>query len=184
MIFIGYSFLGKAAETIFYFIFYKKWLNRGFLYGPFMPIYGIAIITVGPIIMMFKSSIFMVFIISFFLSSLLEYIISYIGQKIFNHIWWDYSMEPFNLNGRVCLKDSMIFGFAGIIYIYLTNPLYTKFLNSIDHNLLIIISIPIMIIFTLDLIISSIATIRLKNKGKLKKGDHTEEIKKEIRKLI
>ncbi len=119
--FIIYSFLGWVYETIYCTIHEKTWQNRGFLYGPCIPLYGIGA-TVAQIIFidlpyeqLHNASYPVIFLVCAFGSFILEYSTSYCLEKKFNARWWDYSDFPLNINGRVCLIFTCCFGFAGII---------------------------------------------------------------------
>ena len=94
--FFIYSVLGWCTETLYCRLCEGKWTNRGFLYGPYCPIYGF-----GGVIVVFLSpfsySPILIFILGFILTSMLEYITSYIMEKLFDAKWWDYSHMPFNL---------------------------------------------------------------------------------------
>ena len=98
MKFILLSVVGYIAETIFCFIQDKKFVNRGFLCGPIIPIYGIGCLFLGYFLSSFKDNFLIVVLLGMFITSLLEYVTSYLLEKIFHNKWWDYSNQKFNLN--------------------------------------------------------------------------------------
>ena len=125
--FVVYSFMGWVYESLFVTIHTGKWENRGFLYGPICPIYGVgacAITTIMDLLAMNGISYrwWHVFLIAFLGSIVLEYVTSWVLEKVFHAYWWDYSYMPFNINGRVCLPYSIGFGFGGLIVIYAIAP--------------------------------------------------------------
>lgn len=136
--FIIYSFFGWVYESIFCTIKSAKWTNRGFLYSPVCPIYGvggvaitiIADICYGELIpnVRYGFSWWQVFLVAFFGSIVLEYTTSWGLEKLFHAYWWDYSNMPFNIKGRVCLPYSFCFGFAGLLTVYCIAP-FTKYIT-------------------------------------------------------
>ena len=87
--------------------------------------------------------------------SAIEYLIGYLLEKIFNLRWWDYSDEKYNLDGRICLKTTILFGIIGILVIKFINPFLINILTNINIKTVNIITLILVIIFTVDLIISS-----------------------------
>ena len=120
--FVLYSFLGWLCETIYCSIGSKKFINRGFLNGPFCPIYGTGALLVIDVFMKYKDDLVALFILSMVVTSVVEYITSYLLEKIFNLQLWDYSTYSFNLNGRVCLKNSLMFGVLSIAAVEVIHP--------------------------------------------------------------
>lgn len=123
-----YSCMGWIYESIFCTIKNGYWENRGFLYGPACPIYG-----VGATLIMFIDDMihagggheflwWQIFLVAFLGSIVLEYVTSYVLEKLFHAYWWDYSKVPFNIHGRVCLPASAGFGVAGLVVIYAIAP--------------------------------------------------------------
>ncbi len=178
--FFIYSFLGWIIESTYVASIEKKFVNRGFLIGPYLPIYGVSSVIMILYLRQYKDNAITVFILAMFICTFLEYITSYIMEKLFNARWWDYSKMKWNLNGRVCLKNSLLFGLLGIILIYLLDPILTNFTNNINKTILIIISIICMVIFITDVIFSCNIVIKLKNNFNELKFDATMEIKKLI----
>lgn len=136
----------------------------------------------GSLIVRYKSDFFAVFVMSSFICTTVEYITSYILEKIFKARWWDYSDKKFNIEGRVCLINSFLFGLGGIAFAYLINPLVTSLLNSLSVLALRIISLSLLVIFLLDVIatITTLCQVKIKT-IKFKKRDVTAEITKIIR---
>lgn len=127
--FIIYSFFGWIYETIYCTIKKSQWDNRGFLYGPICPIYGVGGVLITIISDMLSGGITQyaytwqqVFLVSFFGSIVLEYVTSWGLEKLFHAYWWDYSNIPFNIKGRVCLPCSIAFGGAGLLVVYVIAP--------------------------------------------------------------
>ena len=115
----------------------------------------------------------------------MEYLVSYIMEKLFKARWWDYSNRKFNINGRVCLENSIWFGLLGALLIYIINPFLSNIISMISDNTLIIIGSILLVIFIVDLIISLNVTIKIKNTiTKLIKKDSTEDFNHKIKEII
>lgn len=119
---VAYGFLGWIAEVLYVFVKSQKLENRGFLTGPFLPIYGFGAIILVTLVLPFVKNPFLVFVASVVASSVLEYVTSILLEKIFHIKLWDYSAKPLNLHGRVCLENSLLFGMLGLLLIYVIHP--------------------------------------------------------------
>lgn len=186
LFFIGYSILGYIAEVISCSIASKKLtLSRGFLIGPYLPIYGVGATILVVFLNRFQNNLFILFIMSMILCTTLEYFTSYIMEKLFKLRWWDYSNYKYQLNGRICLHNSLLFGIAGVFVVYIMHPFYVILLNTLDNKYILIITIIFLVIFLIDYITSIYIIIRFKGTVKrIKKEDSTKEIKEYVRKTI
>lgn len=152
-LFYIYSIIGWIAESFYVAIRNKKFIDRGFLIGPYCPIYGSGAIIIINYLTQYQSNPLTIFLLGALLCSILEYSTSFIMEKLFNARWWDYSQNKYNLNGRICIKNSILFGLGSLAVIYLSQPLITKIFPTTTKTLLII-TIIISFIFILDLITS------------------------------
>lgn len=180
LLFFIYSCIGWVVEVIDQRIEIGKYVNRGFLIGPYCPIYG-----VGGLIMVFTLSRYMnspiiLFVMAITICSVLEYATGAILEKIFNVRWWDYSNKKLNINGRICLETMIPFGLLGIVVLYYINPFLTKKIYSLSSGTLQLISIIIFSLFFIDLVISLITIIKIKSTFKDIEKDGTEEINKKV----
>ena len=190
-IFFTYSFIGWIIETIYVtlreFVMYKKFkiANRGFLIGPYCPIYGLSCVLAISILSKYKDDLIVLFIVGMVLTSVLEYITSYFLEKLFNIRWWDYSIYPFNLNGRICLFNSFLFGLLSIFVIKYINPSIENFVYNIPNNTRYFISVVLLIVFIIDIIVSynTINKIKKTFKTKIKK-DSSDEINLKVRESL
>lgn len=183
IIFIIYSIIGWLIEICLSILEHKKFINRGFLFGPYCPIYGVGCLCLIYVLKKYNDDLLALFTIGTFLCSVLEYFTSYLLEKIFKARWWDYSHIPFNVNGRICLSNSLLFGIAGI-FVYKFNPFLLEKLQSIPVTIFYIIAILILIIFIIDVIISFNIVNKLKLAALNSKSDNTEEIKGKISNLL
>ena len=147
------SFVGYVYECIAMTLWSGKWDNRGFLFGPVIPIYGLCCVmglfVFGRYITSY--SMFQVFMAGFIVSALVEYPTSYIMEKIFKTRWWDYSIGPWNINGRVSLLSSLGFGVAAVIIVFVINPYVAPFIFSLNPIMVRRISVFLMAIMAMDM---------------------------------
>ena len=182
IMFLLYSMIGYVAEIINLTIMTKKpvW-NRGFLIGPYLPIYG-----VGSLIMVFflnryENDLIVLFVMGAFCCTLLEYFTSLVMEKLFKLRWWDYTDYKFNLNGRVCLLNAILFGIGGIIVVRILNPLFSWLVYLMPKNITILLAIILFIGFLIDFVMSCYITNNLKlNVARYLHVDATAKIKKEV----
>lgn len=184
LLFWIFSVLGWMMEEVVCSISDKKIVNRGFLIGPYCPIYGF-----GALIMLllvpYKDNPFVCFIIALVLCSALEYFTSYIMEKLFKIRWWDYSNDSFNINGRICLRNAIAFGALGVLFTRYLNPLFQNLINKMPSTAIKIIAVIVFVMTFLDIVVSfktmnSIKNFINKNMVKFKNKDATEEVKKII----
>lgn len=163
MKFILFSLFGYIAEMLMCIIVDRKVTNRGFLCGPIIPIYGVGSISLIILLNQYRDDPLVVFIFGIVITTTIEYITSYLLEKIFHNRWWDYSQNKFNVNGRICLLNSFLFGLGSLAIIYLANPIFNDFLNQMNKTAIIGTSIVIFIILILDIIYSCVVAYNLRN---------------------
>ena len=172
ILFIIYSIIGWIIEICDVYIQNKKFVNRGFLIGPYCPIYGCGGLLLTILLSKYSNDIFILFVVSIVLCSVLEYTTSVIMEKIFNARWWDYTHYKFNINGRICLETMIPFGIACVLLIRYLNPFLNNILNSIPSTYLKIMSLILFIFFAIDNVLSF--QIILGFKKTVKKVPHTD----------
>lgn len=185
LLFIIYAFLGWIVEIINNVVVFKKFVNRGFLIGPYCPIYGVGGLIATIFLTKYKESIIVLFVMSMFLFALLEYFTSYLMEKLFKARWWDYTDYRFNINGRICLETLIPFGLLGCFAIYVVNPIIFSIFNMTNIVVLRIIAIVIFIIFIIDFTVSLKIINSFKDTAvKFLKKDNTEEITKKVKEIL
>lgn len=186
MIFFIASTLGYIGEVTYCSIGKKKpVINRGFLMGPYIPIYGVGTVGCFLALSKYQNDFMVLFFMSAVLSTILEYLTSYAMEKLFKVRWWDYSKMPFNINGRVCLKNSSIFGIVGVLVIRLLYPFFYGLITSINPLLLEILAIIFFIVFVTDICITTTTLFSLRNTlVKFNKKDITDIAHKEVMKKV
>lgn len=184
LLFMSYAFLGWCMEVICKLITMKKFVNRGFLIGPYCPIYGWGAIAITILLQRYTYDPIVLFVMSVIICSIIEYFTSYFMEKKFNARWWDYSNKKFNINGRICLETMIPFGILGTLIMYFVNPIFFKLYNSIPELALHITSAVLFIIFITDNIISSNIISSVKVEGTKLVKDNTEEITEKVKQIL
>lgn len=163
--FIVYCFIGWIYEVIWEFKVGNGFVNRGFLYGPYLPIYGFGVLTLLLILHKLinkKIKLFgkinitpiLVFLAILVIVSAIEYAASVGMEAIFHKRWWDYSYDKFNINGRISLRNSSLLAIGAFALIYLVQPILNKFLTKISKKALNIIATIIFLTVSIDFIIT------------------------------
>ncbi|MBU3189101.1 putative ABC transporter permease [Clostridium bowmanii] len=161
--FIIYSFMGWCLETVYATIKKKEFVNRGFLHGPFCPIYGFGTLAIIVLLEPIKANYLFLFLGSVFTTSTLEYITGYILETAFNSTWWDYSEEPFNLHGRICLSFSIIWGIVSMFVLKVVHPYIVYLVNLIPPKPGIILFYIMLVYFIVDFTITVITIFKLRS---------------------
>ena len=183
LFFMFYSVIGWIIEEISVYLTTRKVVNRGFLIGTYCPIYGISTVFMTLILSSGKDDLFGIFAKSLIICTLIEYLTSYLMEKVFKKRWWDYSQKKYNLNGRVCLDNMVLFGCAGCFMVYILNPIFYNIIGSIPSIVLSIFASILGLIFITDLIISYNTISKLKN-VRLSNKDVTVEIRRLVKRKV
>jgi uncharacterized membrane protein len=164
-----YAILGWLIETIFASVPEGKLINRGFLNGFFCPIYGF-----GAVLVILSShwinsfiddginALALLVLLSIILVTALEYITGYVLEKVFNCKWWDYSDDPANINGYVCLQYSLLWGFLAAFLVTVIHPQLSARLTSIPVSLRSVLASVLLLYLTLDTVKSVIEVLGLR----------------------
>ncbi len=180
LLFVFYSILGWFMEVASTLIKSRKMINRGFLIGPYCPIYGWGALLITMLLQKYKNDVVALFTLGMMLCAILEYTTSYLLEKVFKARWWDYSTRKFNINGRICLNTMIPFGLLGVIMMKIINPTLIVFINNISTNILNIITVILLIIYLVDHIISISILISVRKENKNLVKDNTEEMNKKV----
>ena len=184
ILFLIYSIIGWVMEVIFTLFKDKTLVNRGFLIGPYCPIYGCGCVLIILLLKRYSNDFFVLFIMSMVVCSILEYLTSYIMEKLFKARWWDYSDRKFNINGRICLETMIPFGLVGCLLMYVINPFISGFISKVPKDILNPISIVLFILFVIDNIASYSIITKLHLHTNKIVMDNTEEITKKVREYV
>lgn len=184
MLFIIYSIIGWIIEVINEVITEKRFVNRGFLIGPYCPIYGLGVLLMVSLLNRYINDPIVVFIMSIVIFSMLEYFTSFVMEKLFKARWWDYTNRKFNINGRICLETMIPFGVGGLIVMYAVNPFIVDLISNIPDSIFNFIVAIVFIIFLIDNIISFSIILGFRNTTFKAEKDNTMEITNKVKEIL
>lgn len=165
--FFIYAFLGWCGEVLYAAAIEKRFVNRGFLNGPVCPIYGVGVALIALFMGPFAESPLMLFLGSMILGTALEWTAGFLLEKIFHQKWWDYSHEPHNMNGYVCLKFSVLWGFAGAFVVRFIVPSTSSLVHLMPRTLGWALLAVMGGLMAADLAVTVVAIIGLNRKLKM-----------------
>ncbi len=152
--FLIYSFLGWLCETIYCSVGQKKFVNRGFLNGPLCPVYGFGALSVLFFLRPVSENLILLFLLGVIVTSVIEYITGYLLEKLFATKWWDYSTYRFNIHGRVCLKNSLMFGVLSVFATRCVDPVVQGMVSSLPFWMETTFSAVLAVILVSDLVVT------------------------------
>lgn len=150
-------------ESIFRSLCEKKIINTGFLKGPFCPIYGIGTIIIYVFLNPFKDNILLLFFMGVVILTIWEYLVGVLLEKIFHTKYWDYSDHKINFQGRVCLSNSICWGFLCVAFVKFIHPFVVQKLQYVD---IVYLKTMIYIVFALMCIDTITTVVKILNLNK------------------
>ena len=162
LLFFFYCFCGWVWESCYVSAKQRHWVNRGFLHGPLLPIYGS-----GAIIILFATlpvadNFWLVYFLGMLAATALEYVVGAVMEQLFKVRYWDYTKQPFNLHGYICLTSSIAWGFFSDLLIYIIHPPIDKLLHKLPALLVNPLAAVIAVLFIMDTVKSTKAAIDLR----------------------
>ena len=154
------SVIGWLLEEIYVLLFKNKIVNRGFLYVPYLPLYGFGAVLIILLLKKYKNNIYIVLPFSIIITEILEYFTGYFLYLIYHKKWWYYKGALLNINGFICLKSAIIFSFSSLILIYIIEPLLKKIYDN-NYKTIRIITIVLSLIILFDFIFTIINRYRV-----------------------
>jgi len=150
--FILYSILGWILESIYMSVCNKKLTNRGFVFLPFCPIYGVGG-TVGCILLSpLINNVILLYFVSAIAATILEFLVAQLMLTLFNELWWDYKDKPLNYKGVICLESTLAWGIYGIVMVKFLNVKLFRIIDSVDIKIGILLCKVILITVAIDFI--------------------------------
>ena len=159
--FFIYGFLGWCSEVAFAAFKQHSFVNRGFLNGPICPIYGVGVTVVVYFLTPYKDNLILLYALSTVLVTVLEGITGYLMDKIFHHKWWDYTNQPLNIGGYVCLIFSLVWGVACVLIVRVIHPVIHKILTFIPHTLGLVMLVVLEVCIFVDLYVTAAGILKL-----------------------
>ena len=184
MDFVFFSIIGFISEVIYCSLNKRK--SGKALYGPWCPLYGLGGLLIISVVSHVPENMFIIYLVSVLVSSFTEYLVSVVLEMIFDMKWWDYSFKKFNLNGRICLENSLLFGVLGILIFYFYLPLKVYMISICDPLLLKIIVYLLFTAMCIDGVITIIEAFEVKYRYQLIKKiglNNKDKLKSKLVKL-
>lgn len=107
LLFFFYCFCGWVWESCYVSAKQRRWVNRGFLHGPLLPIYGSGAIIILFVTLPVADNFWLVYLLGTLAATALEYVVGAVMEQLFKVRYWDYSKQPCNLHGYICLSSSI-----------------------------------------------------------------------------
>lgn len=153
-LFLAGSIAGFIYEEIFCLVVDNELVKRGFLYGPYLPVYGFGAIFLFLLLKRFKKKPLILFILAMLVTGIVEYITGYLLYEIYHKTWWDYTGLFLNIDGYVCLRSVFSFGIGAFLLIYIVEPVVSLLVSSLSKKKVALWSIVICLIFIIDFILT------------------------------
>lgn len=162
--FIIYSIIGWILETTFCSTAKGRFVNRGFLNGPLCPVYGFGALICVLLLYGRADNAIVFFFAGMLFNTVIEYFTAVMLEKLFKAKWWDYSQRRFNIKGRVCLRNALMFGALSVVLIKYIHPFVSRMTGGLTNDALIIISLVIFAAISLDLFFTIKHLVNLNSK--------------------
>lgn len=164
-LFYFYCFLGWCVESTHVSIRQKppQWVNRGFMRGPFLPLYGSGAIMMLVVSAPFQHNLFLTYVAGCIGATVLEYITGVTMEALFKVRYWDYSDQPLNFQGHICLGTTLAWGFLTILMTRVIHKPIEGLLYMIPENLLSILTFILTIFIAADFALSFRAALDIRD---------------------
>lgn len=150
ILFYFYCVAGWIWETGYVSLRQRQFVNRGFLHGPWLPIYGSGAIIILFTTLPVEHSAMLVFLVGMVSATALEYVTGALMERLFGMRYWDYSENPLNLNGHICLMVSIAWGFFSLLLVRVLHPPVGRLVHALSGGVLDAVSILLTVLFSVD----------------------------------
>lgn len=184
--FYFYCFFGWIFESTFVSLKSKKFVNRGFMRGPFLPIYGSGAIMMLVVSMPFQDNIFLTYIAGCIGATALELVTGVTMEALFKVRYWDYSNQKFNYKGHICLSSTIAWGFLTILMTEIVHRGVEKVIFIIPYTVVAVITVILTVYIIVDFTLSFKAAMDLRDilVGLEKAKEEMERIQKRLDVII
>lgn len=162
LLFFFYCFCGWVWESCYVSVKQRRWVNRGFLQGPLLPIYGSGAIIILFATLPVEENLYLIWLLGMLAATVLEYVTGDVMERLFKVRYWDYSNQKFNLNGHICLTSSIAWGFFSILLVRLLHPPVGRILDRIPAGIIDPLALVMTAAFTVDVVRSVQAALDLR----------------------
>ena len=152
LLFFFYCLCGWVWESCYVSLRQRRWVNRGFLHGPLLPIYGSGAIIILFVTLPVEEDLFLVWLMGMLAATALEYVTGTVMERLFQVRYWDYSNQKFNLNGHICLSSSIAWGFFSILLVRFLHPPVGRLLADVPAWLVDPAAIVLTAAFSADVV--------------------------------
>ena len=155
LIFLTGCLVGWIYEEIFYWVTEGMLRNRGILYGPWLPIYGVGALSIyamKPV----KNQPVLLFLLCAAVSGIVEYIIGYAGLHFFGLRLWDYRGLLLNIDGIICLRSVLSFALMGLIFHYRLEPAAERLVKKLHPGTVHSVCLLMLLLFLADCVLSAL----------------------------
>ena len=184
LLFFVSSFLGWVMEVAVKAVQFRRFINRGFLIGPYCPIYGVGTVLLTALLTPIKDEPVNVFIQAMVVCGVLEYVTSWLMEKLFHARWWDYSHKRFNLHGRVCASNLLAFGVLGLFMIYVADPWLFRLFGHLSSLAAKTLGSVLILLMLADAAVSGTILAKIRHTAEITGGDDTETITHHVRAVL
>lgn len=153
-VFFSCCIIGWFYEFVFNFLSKGRIINSGFLYGPYLPVYGLGALLVYALLNKYRKRPVIVFCLSIFVTGTLEYFTGFWMWNLYHRRWWNYTGFFMNINGYICLASVMCFAFASLAVIYIVSPIVDILIRKMGKKESFALSVLIGTIMIIDLFLT------------------------------
>ena len=184
--FYFYCFFGWIFESTYVSAKSRKFVNRGFMRGPFLPIYGSGAIMMLVVSMPFQDNILLTYIAGCIGATALELATGVIMEALFKVRYWDYSSQKFNYKGHICLSSTIAWGFLTILMTGFVHRGVEKVILTIPYMAVTVITVAVTVYIIIDFTLSFKAAMDLRDIliGLEKAKEEMERIQKRLDVII
>lgn len=161
--FCFYCFIGWCIESAYVSVCHRKFVNRGFMRGPYLPLYGSGAIVLLFVCLPVKESIILTFFVGGLAATLLEYVTGVIMEKMFKVRYWDYTEQKFQFQGHICLKSSVAWGALAVFLLRVLHTPVEHLICGIPKQVLLWGLYMISIVMTMDFTLSMKAALDIRD---------------------
>ena len=181
--FFFYCFVGWVWETCYVSIRKREWVNRGFLRGPWLPIYGFGAVLILIFTFPVRNSLWLTYLVGMIGATVLEYVTGTVMEAVFHVRYWDYSDQPLNVHGHICLGVSLGWGVFSLLMVRVIHQPVTALLQRLPEPAVLVLDAVLLALFAADVVTSVKAALNLKKLlAKVEEGiAHFQELERKAR---
>ncbi len=161
--FFIYGFLGWCYESAYVSIKHKRWVNRGFVRGPLLPLYGSGAILLLFVTIPFRESLLLMFVAGAIGATILEYVTGVVMEALFKVRYWDYSKRKFNFQGHICLAATTLWGVFAILLVKVVHRPIENLVMGLPETLVEVFVMVVTVVFAADYALSFKAAMDIRD---------------------